>query len=169
VTTIRPEVVELVTERTVAVRLELPMAAFDLGAAFGQWLPRVAAAIPESGAVIAGPAFGRYHRFGPDVVDVEIGFPVTGLSSLPWLAALGTSEIGRSELPAGPAAVVTHRGPYDGLPAVYDALHEWIHAQPGLDDGIGPWESYVDEPGSVPLEDTRTKVVWPLVPDEGLR
>jgi effector-binding domain-containing protein len=50
------------------------------------------------------------------------------------------------------------------LSAAYDALHEWIHAQPGYDDGAGQWESYVDDPSSAtdPAQ-IRTEVIWPLV------
>ncbi len=60
-------------------------------------------------------------------------------------------------------ARTTHLGSYDGLSGTYDALHEWIHAQPGYDDGVGAWESYVDDMRSVSDPATlRTQIVWPL-------
>jgi effector-binding domain-containing protein len=163
-TTTEFETVEVEAKPSVAVRVTLPMPDFDLGPVFARWLPAVAGRIGEVGGQIGGPAFGRYHQFGPDVVDVEIGFvvavPGEGLEPL---AALPEGGIGRSELPGGWVARTVHRGPYDGLSPVYDALHEWIHAQPGVDDGDGPWESYLDSPAEVAMEDVRTEIVWPLV------
>ena len=56
-----------------------------------------------------------------------------------------------------------HLGSYDGLSGTYEALHEWIHGQPGCDDGAAPWESYVDDARSVDDPATlRTEIVWPL-------
>jgi effector-binding domain-containing protein len=162
---IDPEIVDVAAQPTVVVRVTQPMAELDLAAAFDRNMPLVASRIQETGGTIGGPPFARYHRFGPDVVDVEIGFPVAGPpSDIPALASVAEGEVGRSELPAGPVARAVHVGPYDGLGATYDALHEWIHAQPGVDDGPGAWESYVDDPGSATDQSTlRTEISWPLV------
>ena len=159
------EIVELEPLPTAAVRVQQRMSELDLPAAFDRGMPLVAQRIAEAGGSIGGPPFGRYHQFGPDVVDVEIGFPVTAEpAGLPPLDACPAGEVGRSELPGGIAARTTHRGPYDGLSGTYDRLHAWIHAQPGVDDGAGPWESYVDDPGAaVDQAQLRTEVIWPLV------
>jgi hypothetical protein len=74
--TLTAEIVELEPQPTAAVRIQQPMAEIDLGAAFGRSIPLVAERIVEAGGSISGPSYGRYHQFGPDVVDVEIGFPV---------------------------------------------------------------------------------------------
>ena len=158
-----PEILELEPQPTAAIRVVQPMAERDLASAFDQGIPLVAARIVATGGSIAGPPFGRYHRFGPDVVDVEIGFPVGVEPDLPALEGCAPGEVGRSELPGGPVARTTHLGSYDDLSGTYDALHEWIHAQPGYDDGVGAWESYVDDMRSVSDPATlRTQIVWPL-------
>ena len=158
-----PEILELEPQPTAAIRVVQPMAELDLASAFDQGIPLVAARIVAAGGSIAGPPFGRYHRFGPDVVDVEIGFPVGAIPDLPALEGCALGEVGRSELPGGPVARTTHLGSYDDLSGTYDALHEWIHAQPGYDDGVGAWESYVDDMRSVSDPATlRTQIVWPL-------
>jgi hypothetical protein len=152
----------LEAQPTLAVRIQQPMAELDLASAFDRYLPLAFASAAEHGGP-SGPPFGRYHRFGPDIVDVEIGVPVASVpSGVPALAACPAGEIGASELPAGLVARTTHIGPYDGLPKAYDALHAWIHEQPGVDDGDGPWESYVDSPAEAEWESLRTDIVWPL-------
>ena len=62
-------------QATAAVRIQQPMTELDLAKAFDRFMPLVASTIGARGGEIGGPPFGRYHRFGPDVVDVEIGFP----------------------------------------------------------------------------------------------
>lgn len=159
-----PEIVELEPTPTAAIRITQPMAELDLAAAFDRGFPLVASRVAATGGTLAGPPFGRYHRFGPDVVDVEIGFPVAQAPDLPPLADVPQGDVGTSALPGGPVARTTHVGSYDGLSVTYEALHDWIHSQPGYDDAAAPWESYVDDPRSVDDPATlRTEIVWPLI------
>jgi effector-binding domain-containing protein len=154
--------VELTPQPTVAVRIQQPMSE-NLADLFDVHLPNIADQIVNLGGAAAGAAYGRYHEFGPEQVDVEIGIPVVApVANLRPLAECEQGEMGTSELPGGPAAVTVHRGSYDGLSAAYDRLHDWIHTQ-GQEEGPGPWESYIDSPSEV--EDPtqlRTEVVWPL-------
>ena len=110
----------------------------------------------------AGPPFGRYHEFGPEEVDVEVGIPVSAPApNLRPLAEAEEGEMAASELPGGRAAITVHRGSYDGLSQTYDQLHDWIHEQ-GHEEGPAPWESYVDDPSEVDAADLKTEVCWPL-------
>ncbi|MFL5749845.1 MAG: GyrI-like domain-containing protein [Chloroflexota bacterium] len=156
-------IVELTRQPTLAVRLQQPMGALDLASLFDRFMPAVAARARETGAGIAAAPFGRYHRFGPDIVDVEIGIPVVAWpAGVPALEDCAAGDIGTSELPGGPAAALTHIGPYDTLSQSYDRLHAWIHEQ-ARDDGPGPWESYIDDPTAAgDSSQLRTEIYWPV-------
>ena len=154
------EIREQTPHPTAAVRVRAPTA--QLGDLFDVHLPNIAERLADMGVDPAGPPYARYHDFSPTEVDVEIGVPTSApLPNVRLLAETVEGEIGNSELPGGPTAVTIHRGPYDGLHAVYERLMAWVREQ-GREPGAGPWESYVDDPTDMDEADVRTKVCWPL-------
>ena len=131
-------------------------------------MPRIGAVLSDVGGQMAGPPFARYHHYGPDRVDVEVGAPIAFVTAgLQPISGKPDGIIGVSSLPGGLAAVTVHSGPYDTLSQTYDALAAWIAAE-GHTAGDGPWEVYLSDPGLVPdPADLETEIVWPIEPASG--
>jgi effector-binding domain-containing protein len=157
-----PRLEDLAPQPTVAARVQQPFDEVDIGSLFELHMANVADRIADLGGTPAGPPYARYHEFGPERADVEFGIPVASpVGNLRPLAECESGEVGAGELPGGPAAITLHLGAYPGLGAAYERLGEWIPAQ-GHAPGIGPWESYINDPTEVGEADLRTEVVWPV-------
>ena len=106
---------------------------------------------------MTGPPFARYWPLDPDYsrFEVEAGFPVDRSAPV-------TGEVASSTLPGGPAAVVTHVGPYEEMKPVYEATERWIFEHDGVPEGP-PWEVYYSDPNQQPDPSTRrTEIVQPF-------
>jgi effector-binding domain-containing protein len=117
----------------------------------------VAGALRDAGIGPAGPPYARYFSMSAEGLDVATGFPVAEPFG-------GAGVAHPDDLPAGPAAVATFVGPYEGLEAAWSALRRRI-GELGLTRRDHPWEVYVVGPGSgVDEAEWRTRLVWPIVP-----
>ena len=111
----------------------------------------------KAGLPIAGWPVARYLSVGPGLWTVEAAMPLAAPAS-------GEGEMESGTLPAGPAALGIHAGPYEQLPETYAAIEKWMAAN-GVRAGGAPWESYVTDPAQHPdPADWRTEVYWPLAP-----
>jgi effector-binding domain-containing protein len=144
-----PEIVDLPERHAAVIGIdgrvdELPRL---MGEAFGL----TAQAIGESGAVIAGPPFARYHGFG-ERIQAEVGFPFSG-------KLVPSDRVRETTLPGGRLVTTTHVGPYEELAQAWDRAAAWMREH-ALTTTSAPWECYLtgpDEPGP-PI----TEIYWPL-------
>jgi effector-binding domain-containing protein len=127
----------------------------------GPWLrtafSEVATYLERKGAGPAGMPFARFHPAGDGVFDVEAGFPASTPTN-------GEGDVEPSDLPAGPAAVTVHVGPYDAIRPAHAALQAWILEHGGAPVGDA-WEVYLSDPEVDQDPATwRTEVIQPYRP-----
>jgi effector-binding domain-containing protein len=104
-----------------------------------------------------GAPFARYHSFG-DLVDLEVGVMVAA-------PITPDGNVQPGQLPAGPAAIAVHAGPYESLGSTYEVLERWLAASSHQANG-GPWELYITDPSAEP-DPSRwlTEIIFPLKPN----
>lgn len=113
--------VETLRPRTLAaVRRRVAMN--DIGREFKPALDKVWAFLKKNpGLRTDGHNVFLYHHENPEIMPVDFGVEVVR-------AFTGEDEVQCVTTPAGEAAVVVHRGPYDRMRAAHHALHEWCAA-----------------------------------------
>lgn len=123
----------------------------------GEWLGEVYRDVfgylERTGISPTGPPFARYSFIDGDF-EIEAGVPVPA-------EVTGDGRVEGSALPGGPVVTTVHRGPYEQLPAAYEAVDRWI-TEHGFEPAGGFWEHYLDGPEGDPSE-LRTLVVEPYV------
>jgi effector-binding domain-containing protein len=144
-----PEIVDL-PERHAAV-IGIDGRVDELPRLMGEAFRLTAQAIGDSGAVIAGPPFARYHGFG-ERIQAEVGFPFSG-------KLVPSDRVRETTLPGGRLVTTAHVGPYEELAQAWDRAAAWMREH-ALTTTSAPWECYLtgpDEPGP-PI----TEIYWPL-------
>lgn len=138
----------------------------DIAAAIGEALPHIFQHAQARGLALAGHPFTRYVEVGAGLLTIEPGMRVASPLSSGGAApadAGGEGTVIEDVLPAGPAAVTVHAGPYETLSDAYAALERWMEST-GHRAAGPPWESYITDPAEFPdSKDWRTEVAWPLL------
>lgn len=145
----KPTIEELDARPVMGIRRHVRVQ--EIGNVLGELIGRVMAVV---GPHCVGPVLARWHAWEDDQGDMEVAVPVRE-------PCPDQGDVRASSLPAGPAVVHTHVGSYDGLRETWIAVGGWMkaHGKVGRD---APWEEYVDDPGAVPVEALRTRIVWPI-------
>ena len=115
------------------------------------WLAERGLECKAATTFIRDPVLGIEH----DSLDVEIGVDVPE-------GTVGDGLVSLKTYPAARAAVHEHRGSYEGLPALYEPLREWILAN-GLEPGEQTREIYPANPSNTTNEQEYvTRICWPV-------
>lgn len=142
--------------KTAVIREEVPSA--DLAEAMGRMFQAVMSAIQEQGVEPKSQPFARYHAMG-ETIDFEAGVIVeTDIQP--------AGDVGPGELPAGPAVIAIHTGPYETLGNTHAAMRRWLDANPSQQQNGGPFEIYVTDPAAE-FDPNKwvTEVIYPLKPN----
>lgn len=127
-----------------------------IAATVGRGLQELYEFAAAASAAPAGPPQLAYP--GPLVdgeFDLDLYLPISGTPA-------ARDAIDVVELPGGPAARTFHRGPYDTIPAAYEAVFEWIHEH-GHHQAGPPRELYLTGPDTATgPDDYVTEVVVPV-------
>lgn len=117
-----------------------------LGAAYS----KVPAASAQQGLRLSGPPYARYRFEKDGTIEVEAGFPVSGVM-------VRTGDVGPGTLPGGHVVTTLHVGAYDKLADAYEALDIYL-SKNGYERAGSAWECYLDDPD---VPEPRTKVYQP--------
>ena len=129
----------------------------EIAAAIGEGVGKAYMHAQKTGAAIAGHPLTRYLTAGPGLLEFEVGLPMAA-------ATAGEGDVESGALPAGPAVVAVHGGPYEQLGETYAAIERWM-ATNNLRPNGHPWEWYTTDPAQHPdPADWRTEVYWPAAP-----
>lgn len=145
----QPEVYALIMRRRISRD--------EIAATLSEFLPTVFGYAQQHGLAMAGPPFTRYPEVGMGSLVLEAGVPLVAPPPTP-----PSEGIEALTIPAGPAAVTVHRGPYDTLPETYRELEAWLEREGRTGNGP-PREIYLTDPGEHPDPATwETEVIQPL-------
>ena len=130
----------------------------EISSAISTGVHQLLAELGARGIEPAGPLQVVYHA--DQVLDEETAAPIE--ICFPVAAPFeGTGQVYGTELPAGPAAVTLHRGPYAEIGPAYHTVSGWIQDH-GHELAGGPREVYLNDPGQVAEAELRTEVQWPI-------
>ena len=125
----------------------------DLHVVYGHTLAaELTARLARLGRRIEEPVVCVMPRTDDDTLVLQMGVPIDDPP-----AAERTIT-----LPAGPAAVTRHVGPYEEAGLADLAIHAWVEEH-GYEIGGPLRERYLNDPAAVPREDLVTEVILPVI------
>ncbi|MET0135247.1 MAG: helix-turn-helix domain-containing protein [Kibdelosporangium sp.] len=129
----------------------------EIAEALSACLPAVFGYAQSHGLAMTGPPFARYPEVSMGSLVLEGGVTIAEPPSVE--PGDGIEAI---TIPAGPAAVAIHRGPYERLPETYQQIEAWIRDE-GMSVAGPPYETYLTDPGEYPDPETwETEIVQPV-------
>jgi len=148
-----PQIIETKAQHTAVIHLTIPRA--QMMHVFGPAVQELVAELTAQGMPPTGSAFAHHLKMSPDTFDFELGFTTPSP-----VATAGRIKPGH--WPAQKAAHTVYSGPYEDLPAAWEAFMGWMTT-----NGVAPapdlWEHYVVGPHSSPdPADWRTELYRPL-------
>ncbi|MFP4539253.1 MAG: GyrI-like domain-containing protein [Dichotomicrobium sp.] len=158
-----PEIADTTAQRAAVIRLQIPRE--RIGVEMPAAIQELLDALSAQGQAPQGPLFAHHLKLSKTDCDVEVGFPVGAP-----IAPAGRVDNGAQ--PGGRVARTVYQGPYEDLPAAWDAFGQRLRSD-GLASGEvcesveTLWERYLvgpetsDDPGdwrtelNLPLDDAR--------------
>ncbi len=125
--------------------------ATDVAAALASAYRRVTAFIDAHGLQVAGAPMAITRAWD------EFGYRFDAAIPVSELADVAGEGVQTGYSPAGRAARIIHRGPYEELLASYERLAAYMTAH-GLPQGALSWEVYVSDPAELPPERLETHI-----------
>jgi effector-binding domain-containing protein len=122
----------------------------ELGKAYGAIIQY----LNEIGETPLEAAFAAYYNMDMENLDVEAGFPIPKL--IP-----GKGEINAGEIPAGKQVSCMHKGSYQKMEPVYEAIAKWMQENGHVPTGVS-YEFYYNSPMEVSEDELLTKIVFPV-------
>ena len=150
---LRVKIVETGTINYIGKRLEVN--ASEIGPAMGKAYKEISDYVSNNGLEINGKPFSIYYNSDSEDFDVLAAFPIeTGIES--------ANDFESGVLPAGHAAMISHFGNYNNLPATYHIIRDWIKDENYQIIG-NSWDVYVNDPSSEPDSSKwETRIFFPV-------
>jgi effector-binding domain-containing protein len=144
------------------IRLRIPRS--EMAKEFPRAIHEILDTLEAEGVAPAGPPFARHFRLDPEEFDFEVGFPIAGAASG---TLQPTERMAVGELPAARVVRTVHEGPYEKLPAAWQAFADRIR-EAGVSVGDEFRERYLVGPEAGPdPSGWRTELSWVMEDQEG--
>ncbi len=150
--TYKCEIKDQPAQPTLSIRVRTTLE--NLPQTIGHGFGTVAQYLGEIGQPPAGAPYVAYYNMDMSDLDIEIGFPVG--KKLP-----GKGEIKASRIPGGKMGTCLYTGPYQEMPAAYEALTKLL-AEKGLEPTGIVYEAYYNSPMDTEPSKLQTFILFPL-------